>query len=90
LKIDDRSFKYSFERKKLFLRIVPLNLRLTCGSDRTAIIKREQFAGGTRNFKYINISTQKVNKRVLGGTQRGSILIWGYAKGLNIDLGVRE
>jgi hypothetical protein len=49
----------------------------------------KQFKGGTQNFKLFKISPQKV-KRVFGGTQRGPILIWGYAKGLNIDLGVHE
>ncbi len=26
----------------------------------------------------------------LGGTQRGTTLIWGYTEGYNFDLGVRE
>jgi hypothetical protein len=47
--------------------------------------------GGVHKIlQYIKISPQKVNKIVVGGTQKGSILIWGYAKGLNIELGVRE
>jgi hypothetical protein len=35
----------------------------------------------------IIISPQKLNKRGFGGRPKESILVWGYAKGFNIDLG---
>ncbi len=43
----------------------------------------KQFAGGTQNFKSYQKIPHKGSKRVLGGMQRESILIWGYAKGVN-------
>jgi hypothetical protein len=41
-------------------------------------------------LNHIKITPQKVNERSFGGKRKGSILIWGYVMGFNIDLGVRE
>ena len=49
---------------------------------------RKQLAGGTRNFKSYQNKPTKGKQKGFGGTPRVSILVWGYAKGLNIVLGV--
>jgi hypothetical protein len=43
--------------------------------------------GVSEILNLIIISPQKVNKRGFGGRPKESILVWGYAKGFNIDFG---
>ena len=54
---------------------------------------RKQLTEGTQVAQNWYAKSKKVPKQAhfrFGGTQRGTIMIWGYAEEENLDLGVRK
>jgi hypothetical protein len=51
---------------------------------------RKQFIGVRGNIIHIKISPIKEKQKEFWGYEKRSILIWGYAKRVHFDLGVRE